>query len=73
MMLSLQAEIERLTHLNKALNAERIEFFTANHLLEVENDALRAENKNLNAWQQAHKTELLKSPSLGDDPYWRQS
>ena len=58
MILSLQDEIERLTHLNKALNAERMNFFTENYNLETENEALRAENNNLRAWQAAHIAEV---------------
>ena len=72
MRLSLQDEIQQLKHLNKALNAERMNFFTENYNLETENDALRAElddalnnlalanaeNNNLKAWQAAHIAEV---------------
>ena len=58
MRISLQDEIQQLKHLNKALNAERMNFFTANYELETENDALRAENNNLKAWQAAHIAEV---------------
>ena len=72
MRLSLQDEIQQLKHLNKALNAERMNFFTENYELETQNDALRAElndaldnlalanaeRNNLRAWQDAHIAEV---------------
>lgn len=39
--------------------------------LSAENGKLRAENSALRVQLDAFKYEALKSPSLGDDPFWR--
>ena len=72
MIIAPQTELERLTHMTKALNAERMNYFAENYELEAQNDALRAElndalnnlalanaeRNNLRAWQDAHIAEV---------------